>query len=103
MRKFITSLFVLALISGTNAIAAETTGGNKAQTTKMGQCHAEAKEKGLKGEARREHMSHCLRSPATRAAAKACGASATEQGLKGKPRKQFVKKCIKTKRVSRVG
>ena len=100
MSKIVTSLFVLALVSGTGAIAAQTTGGNKAQTTRMGQCSVEAKEKGLKGDARRDHMSQCLRSPATQAAAKACIANATEQGLKGKERSKFVSKCVKTKRVS---
>jgi hypothetical protein len=102
MRKIVTSLFVLALVSGTNAIAADSTGGNKPQTTKMGQCSVEAKAKGLKGDARRDHMSQCLRSPATRAAAKACIADATVQGLKGKQRSKFVSTCVKTKQASNV-
>ena len=102
MRKIITSLFVLALISGTNAIAAEATGGKKTQTTRMGQCSVEAKAKGLKGDARADHMSQCLRSPRSRAAAKACIVDATEQGLKGKNRRKFVNKCVKTKQASNV-
>ncbi len=103
MSKIVTSLFVLALVSGTNVIAAETTGGNKAQTTKMSQCSAEAKEQGLKGDARKEHMSQCLRSPGSQAAAKECNASATEKGLKGGKRKDFVNDCVKTKGAGNVG
>ena len=102
MKKLITSMFVLALIAGTNAIAAQTTAGNKTQTTKMGQCSVEAKQKGLKGDARGDYMSQCLRSPGSQAAAKACIADATEQGLKGKNRRKFVSKCVKTKQASKV-
>jgi hypothetical protein len=103
MREIITSLFVLALVSGANAFAAQATGGNKTQATRMGQCSVEAKEKGLKGDARRDHMSWCLRSPGSRATAKACIANATEQGLKGKERRKFVNQCVKSKRVSSAG
>ena len=72
-------------------------GGNKAQTTRMSQCSAEAKEKGLKGDARKEHMSQCLRNPGAQTAAKECNSAATEKGLKGERRKEFVDGCIKTK------
>lgn len=84
-----------ALHAGTS-IAAESA-GNKAQTSRMTQCSAEAKDKGLKGDARKEHMSQCLRSPVSQAAAKECNASATEKGLKGERRKEFIADCVKTK------
>jgi len=102
MNKFATSVLALALMAAAPAYAAET-GGNKAQTSKMSQCSAEAKEKGLKGDARKEHMSSCLRSPGTQAAAKECNATATEKGLKGTKRKDFVSDCIKTKGSGNVG
>jgi len=102
MNKFATSVFALTLLAAAPAYAAET-GGNKAQTSKMSQCSAEAKEKGLKGDARKEHMSACLRSPGTQAAAKECNATATEKGLKGTKRKDFVSDCIKTKGSGNVG
>ena len=87
---------VLVLAAAQPAPAAET-GGNKAQTTRMSQCSAEAKEKGLKGDARKEHMSTCLRGPGAQTAAKECNGAASEKGLKGERRKDFVDACIKNK------
>jgi len=102
MSKIAASILTAALLIAAPAYAAET-GGNKAQTTKMSQCSAEAKEKGLKGDARKEHMSECLRSPGTQAAAKECNATATEKGLKGAKRKDFVSDCVKSKSGGTVG
>lgn len=90
------SLFAFTALHTVPALAAES-GGAKAQTTRMSQCSAEAKEKGLKGDARKEHMSQCLRSPVSQAAAKECTASAAEKGLKGERRKEFVTDCVKSK------
>jgi len=90
------SLVTLAALHAVPAFAAES-GGSKAQTTRMSQCSSEAKEKGLKGDARKEHMSQCLRSPVSQAAAKECNASAAEKGLKGERRKEFVTDCVKSK------
>ncbi len=90
------SLLAFAGLQAVPALAAES-GGNKAQTTRMSLCSAEAKEKGLKGDARKEHMSQCLRSPVSQAAAKECNASAAEKGLKGERRKEFVSECVKSK------
>ena len=87
---------VLILAASQQALAADS-GGNKAQTTRMSQCSAEAKEKGLKGDARKEHMSQCLRNPGAQAAARECNGAATEKGLKGERRKDFVDDCIKAK------
>jgi len=102
MKTIVTSMLTLALLSGASVFAAET-GGNKAQTTRMSQCSAEAKEQGLKGDARKEHMSQCLRSPGAQAAAKECNATATEKGLKGKDRKAFVNECVKSKASGTMG
>ena len=97
MSKIAVSLLALAMLSAATVHAADAGGGNKAQTTRMSQCSAEAKEKGLKGDARKEHMSQCLRNPGTQAAAKECNAAASEKGLKGERRKEFVAECVKTK------
>jgi hypothetical protein len=103
MSRIGTMLFAVALAATVNAHAAEKAAGNKTQANKMSQCSTDAKQKGLRGEARKEFMRDCLRSPATRAAAKACDASAVEQGLKDAQRKSFVKDCIKAKKSGRVG
>ena len=104
MIKTVTSLFVLALAGSANAIAAEALpGGNQAQTSRMSQCSADAKEKGLKGDARKDYMSQCLRSSESTAASKQCNTDATEKGLTGERRKDFLKTCIKSKGASPVG
>lgn len=95
MNKTHLMILTFALLQGPSALAAE--GGNKAQTTRMSQCSAEAKAKGMKGDERKEHMSQCLRNPGAQAAAKACNADAKEQGLKGEQRKAFVSECVKNK------
>lgn len=90
------ALFTAATFLAAPALAAD---GDvkKSQTSRMSQCSAQAKEQGLKGEARKEHMSQCLRNPASKAPAKACRADAKEQGLKGQRRKDFVSDCVKNK------
>jgi hypothetical protein len=88
---------ILLVLAASEPVLAADSGGNKAQTTRMSQCSAEAKEKGLKGDARKEHMSQCLRNPGAQAAAKECNGAAAEQGLKGERRKEFVDGCIKAK------
>ena len=104
MSKIAKSLFVLALVSGANAFAAEALpGGNQAQTSRMSQCSADAKEKGLKGDARKDFMSQCLRSSESTAAGKQCNADATEKGLTGEKRKDFLKTCIKAKGAGPIG
>lgn len=95
-KTILASLFAFGTLHTIPALAAESS-GNKAQTTRMSQCSSEAKEKGLKGDARKEHMSQCLRSPVSQAAAKECNASAAEKGLKGERRKEFVTDCVKSK------
>jgi hypothetical protein len=98
MRKIISTLWVLTFIATADCSAAQPDTGARKQTTRMGQCSSTAKEKGLKGDARREYMRSCLRSPDTRAAAQACDAAATEKGLNGSARKDYLRDCIKSKR-----
>ena len=96
MKRILTAASILVLTTGHGVLAAEGT-SNKPQTTRMSQCSSDAKEKGLKGDARKEYMSQCLRNPAARTAAKECGSAAAEKGLKGKERKAFVSDCVKSK------
>ena len=102
MVKIVSTMFVLMLATGAQAIAAETPSGNKAQTSKMSQCSADAKDKGLKGDARKDYMSQCLRSSESPATTK-CNAQATEKGLSGEKRKDFLKACIKSRDAAAVG
>jgi len=93
--KIALSALCVAFACATPALAAES--GSKRQTTRMSECSTQAKEMGLKGTARKEHMSQCLRNPSNQAAAKECNANAAEKGLKGKRRREFVSECVKTK------
>ena len=103
MIKHATSVVVFMLATGTCAYAAEAPGGNQAQTSRMSQCSADAKEKGLKGDARKDFMSQCLRASDSQAATKQCNADATQKGLTGDKRKDFVKACTKSKAAGPVG
>jgi hypothetical protein len=102
MIKIVTSCVVFILAASAPAIAAEAPGGNKAQTSRMSQCSADAKQKGLSGDARKDYMSQCLRSSESPASLK-CNADATERGLSGEKRKDFLKACAKSKDASVVG
>ena len=103
MNQILAAIIASFALSSPTVLAAESGTGTKPQTTRMSQCSTEAKEKGLKGDARKEHMSACLRAPGAQAAAKECNASATEKGLKGSKRKEFVTDCIKSKGTGSVG
>ena len=94
MKPIAIAAVTVLLLCGQHSLAAET--GSKPQT-RMGQCSTQAKERGLKGDARKEYMSQCLRNPATRAAAKECSSAAAEKGLKGEARRSFVNDCIRSK------
>jgi len=102
MSKLTLAAVVLALYAVQPAPAAETA-GNKGQANRMSQCSAQAKEKGLKGDARKEHMSVCLRNPAAQGGAKECNEAADQKGLAGERRKDFLKECLKSKAGGNVG
>jgi hypothetical protein len=96
MKRIVIAAGALLMIAAQGALAAEKS-ADRPQATRMSQCSAEAKDKGLKGDARRQYMSECLRNPAARTAAKECGSAAAEKGLKGEQRKAFVNDCVKSK------
>ena len=102
MIKVIPSLFIsFALAAGANAT--EAPGGGKVQTNRMSQCSADAKEKGLKGDERKDYMSRCLRSSELPAATKQCNAEASEKRLTGEKRNDYLKSCVKSKGAGAVG
>jgi hypothetical protein len=69
-----------------------------AQQQKMTDCNAQAKTKGLTGDARKTFMSQCLSAagvPQTQQdKMKSCNKTATEKGLKGDDRKAFMSTCL---------
>jgi hypothetical protein len=105
MRKLIL-LAALAALSVPALAAAPT-----AQQEKMKTCNAEAKAKGLKGDAYKKFRDDCLKAkPAEAAPAataetkkltpqqekmKSCNGLASSQGLTGDARKKFMSSCLK--------
>lgn len=102
MKSVKVAVIALAVLASPAGYAAESAAG-KSQANRMSQCSAEAKERGLKGDARKEHMSVCLRNPGDQAAARQCNDRADEKGLKGERRRDFVDDCVKAKAPGRVG
>ncbi|MDD2721597.1 MAG: PsiF family protein [Gallionella sp.] len=108
MKKMIAlACFGIAVVVSSPAFAT-------AQHDKMKGCNAEAKSGAMKGDARKEFMSKCLKkdyvlkadaaAPAAAPAAaggtqqdkmKTCNAEAKTQALKGDARKTFMKDCLK--------
>lgn len=90
---------VLAVFAATSAFAKEPT----AQQERMKNCNAEAKTKEMKGDARKQFMSSCLKGETAAATPqqtqqnkmKTCNAEAKEKALKGDERKQFMSSCLK--------
>jgi len=77
-----------------------------AQQEKMKDCNAQASQKGLKGDQRKEFMSTCLGAgaqPQTKQLTaqqqkmKDCNAQAGKQQLTGDKRKQFMSSCLSAK------
>lgn len=71
----------------------------KAQQEKMKACNAEAKEKALAGDERKQFMSNCLKAAPAKASQQdkmtSCNAQAGSKALKGDERKQFMSECLK--------
>ncbi|EXI78457.1 MAG: Phosphate starvation-inducible protein PsiF precursor [Candidatus Accumulibacter appositus] len=118
--KALTAIVALVFATG-GAFAAEgkkePSEAQKAQQEKMKFCNADAKEKALTGDERKQFMSNCLKkAPAEAAPAaapaeaspaaapaktsqqnkmKECNATASSKGLKGDERKAFMSECLK--------
>ena len=102
------------LVAAMLSVMAISTAYAGAQQEKMKTCNADAKEKALKGQERKDFMKACLSkdgAPAAASAAaapaaagdkktaqqekmKTCNAEAKEKTLKGKDRKDFMKTCL---------
>ena len=117
------TLMSLLLVAGT-ALAADETKPRSPQAQRMADCSAEARDKKLSGDARKEFMSTCLRGPASREGAgkkadvthrsksadggtptqgermKTCNQDATAKSLHGDERKQFMSLCLKADKKS---
>ena len=106
MRKTWLALMLFAALAAP-AFAAE--GGAKPvtpQQQRMKDCNADAKSKGLSGDARKAFMKSCLagesagapgvtaKQAAQREKMKTCNADATSKGLKGDERKKFMSTCL---------
>jgi hypothetical protein len=115
MKKFVVSmLLILAFVVVNAGIASAAPEDGKkapsaaqlAQQEKMKACNKEAKEKGLKGDARKEFMKSCLSGKVTgvdtksakltqQEKMKACNEQAATKALKGDERKAFMSDCLK--------
>ena len=75
------------------------------QQTRMTNCNADAKTKGLTGDARKTFMKNCLSGDSASTVnmnsqqekMKHCNAEAGKQALKGDARNQFMSHCLKSK------
>lgn len=107
MKKIIAAAMVsmLAFSSGSFAEAAKET-AQKEQTPlqiKAKACRAEAKEKGIKGDARKAYVKECTKTEREAAQAERkkkreqCKAKAKKEGIaKGDARKEYMKACMKS-------
>jgi hypothetical protein len=99
--KAVIALVALAFAAG-GVLAAEKkepTEAQKAQQEKMKACNAEAGEKTLKGDERKQFMSTCLGAKPAKATQqekmKTCNSDAASKQLKGDERKKFMSECLK--------
>ena len=70
----------------------EPSAAQKAQQQRMADCNKQASAKGVKGDARKDFMSSCLKDKPQDRMAK-CNKEAT--GKKGDERKKFMSECLK--------
>ncbi|UXY13997.1 PsiF family protein [Chitiniphilus purpureus] len=89
---------ILLLLAG---IASGTAYAENAQQSKMATCNKEASTQALKGDARKQFMSTCLKKDAKPANQQDkmgyCNKEAGAKALKGDARKAFMSDCLKKK------
>ncbi len=78
------------------------TWADTAQQERMKSCNAEAGQKKLAGDARKDFMKSCLsgstaKNSSSQQRMKDCNAEASAKSLKGDARKDFMKSCLSTK------
>ena len=95
MRKVLTALSLIALL-------AAPAGALTSQQQKMKDCNAQATQKSLSGDQRKDFLSSCLKADSghtqltsQQQKMKDCNASATTQGLKGSAHQDYVTSCLK--------
>lgn len=96
MRNFVLIGLMAGVLFATGA-RAETS-----QQNRMKSCNAEAGQKSLAGDARKEFMKSCLSGETAKASSpqqrmKDCNAEASAKSLKGDARKAFMKGCLSNK------
>ena len=98
--------FAIVALAATTCFAADTekkapSPAQQAQPAKMKRCNADAGEKSLKGDERKQFMSECLGAkaapPTQQDKMKTCNAEAGSKALKGDERKKFLSECLKAK------
>ena len=88
-------VFAVAVAFAAPALAQdkkEPSAAQKAQQQRMAECNKQASAKGVKGDARKDFMSSCLKDKPQDRMAK-CNKEAT--GKKGDERKKFMSECLK--------
>src|SRR5262245_28459989 len=127
MNIWLAALALLVLAAGPAAAADDkkdtsTPQTHTPQTQKMTECNAQAKDRHLSGDERRQFMSDCLKAPAGAHAKhadkgpktaqadpphnaqgekmKACNQEASGKNLHGDERKQFMSQCLKAEKKS---
>jgi len=120
MHAVLGALAAILLVAGL-AVAGDEKKDHPTSTSRMTECNAEAAEKKLAGDARKQFMSECLKShaahedaSATAAASKSaegkhngqaekmktCNQEAAVKGLHGDERRQFMSQCLKGEKKS---
>ena len=98
--------FAIVALAASTCFAADTekkapSPAQQAQQEKMKRCNADAGEKSLKGDERKQFMSECLGAkaapPIQQDKMKTCNAEAGSKALKGDERKKFMSECLKAK------
>jgi hypothetical protein len=113
MHALLGALAVILLLAGPSP-AAEEPNSQGSPTHRMSECNAQAGDKKLAGEARKQFMSDCLKghgpsrdktAPAGHPSAqtekmKACNQEAAAKSLHGDDRKAFMSQCLKADKKS---
>jgi uncharacterized protein HemX len=103
--RSLAALYACAALLAPLAASAQQLG---AQQERMKSCNAEASDKNLKGDERREFMSQCLRKDggderlsAQQEKMKTCNRQASEKDLKGDKRQDFMSECLRAEKSER--
>ena len=100
--RIIGSLVIAAAVALSANVPALAQGALNPQQQRMKDCNADASAENLKGDAREQFMSTCLKAKPGAATnsqqekMKACNAQATAKKLDGDPRRKFMVECLRS-------